>query len=355
MPAKRKKQNKKLGWLRTIIMVILLLLVTLFLWQHELILYGIRQAKGQMTIIANTKPIESFLNDPQYPDSLKQKLKLIQKAKDFAVDSLGMKATDNYTEMYDQQGMPVLWVVTASEAFQMKQKEWQFPLLGSFSYKGYFDLELAQIEEKHLQALGYDTSIRTVGGWSTLGWFDDPILSNMLFRDEGMLADLIIHELTHTTLYIKDSVQFNENLATFIGNEGARQFLSMQYGENSNELRHFENQLHDRQVFANHVLKYYHKLDSLYQNFPEELSDEVKQKKKEQLIKEFVKRIDSLNFNEAENYLGLFENNLPNNTFFQSYLRYRGSMDQLEQQYIEQFNSRLKAMLDYYKSSYSSL
>lgn len=355
MPAKRKKPKKKMGWLRKTFIVILLLLVALFLWQHELILYGIRQAKGQMTIIANTEPIESFLNDPQYPDSLKQKLKLIQKARQFAVDSLGMKATDNYTEMYDQQGMPVLWVVTASEAFQMKQKEWRFPLLGSFSYKGYFDLALAQIEEKHLQEQGYDTSIRTVGGWSTLGWFDDPILSNMLLRDEGMLADLIIHELTHTTLYIKDSVQFNENLATFIGNEGARQFLSIQYGEDSYELQHFENQLHDRQVFANHVLKYYHKLDSLYQSFPAELSEQAMQMKKEHVIKEFVKQIDSLNFNEAENYQDLFENNLPNNTFFQSYLRYRGSMDQLEKQYKMQFNSSLKGMLDYYKSRYSSL
>lgn len=355
MPAKKTRKKKKLGWLKKSLIAFLLLLIALFLWQHELILYGIRQAKGQLTIITQAEPIEKYLKDPGYPDSLKQKLRLVQDAKKFAIDSLGMKPTDNYTEMYDQQGMPVLWVVTASQPYQMKQKKWKFPILGSFSYKGYFDLGLAQTEEKHLQAQGLDTSIRTVGGWSTLGWFNDPILSNMLMRDEGMLADLIIHELTHTTLYIKDSVQFNENLATFIGNEGARQFLSMKYGSESKELIQYQQQLEDRQTFAEFVLKYYHKLDSLYQSFPPDLAKEVKQDRKAQMIEEFVKNIAQLDFNVAERYENLFEDNLPNNTFFQSYLRYRGNLEQLEKQYRQMFNSNLNAMLDYYRSNYSSL
>ncbi|MFW5761446.1 MAG: aminopeptidase [Cyclobacteriaceae bacterium] len=351
--AVKRKKNK--GWFKKVVLIFIGLLLALFLWQHELILYGIRQAKGQINILANAQPISIYLNDPGYPDSLKHKLRLIQEAKSFAVDSLGMKPTDNYTKMYDQQGMPVLWVVTASEPYRMKQKEWNFPLLGSFSYKGFFELDLAQTEEEHLQALGYDTGIRTVGGWSTLGWFDDPILSNMLLRDDGMLADLIIHELTHTTLYIKDSVQFNENLATFIGNEGARKFLAVKYGPKSTELQHYQDQLQDRQIFAEHVLEYYFKLDSLYQTFTAETTDAEKKARKNDMIREFVATIDNLKFTNKENYEGLFSQGLPNNTFFQSYLRYRGNLDALEQQYQQQFDSNLQSMLDYYRSRYTSL
>ena len=349
------KKGKKSNWLKKALMISLLLLLGMLLWQHELVLYGLRQAKGQINIIANAEPIEKFLSNPDYPDSLKQKLVLIQEAKEFAVDSLGMAITDNYTKMYNQHGMPVLWVVTASEPFQMIQKKWKFPLLGSFSYKGYFDLDLAQVEEKHLQAQGYDTGIRTVGGWSTLGWFDDPILSNMLFRNEGMLADLIIHELTHTTLYIKDSVQFNENLATFIGNKGAEQFLTLKYGPRSEELKKYVQQMHDRELFANHVITYYHKLDSLYSSLDANYSKTIKNRMKQNIIQDFVKNIESLNFYQPEKYTGLFEQALPNNTFFQSYLRYRGNMNLLEESFVIKFNANLKEMLDYYKNKYSSL
>jgi len=351
----KPKKSRKISWLKKSLLVVLMLLLAILLWQHELILYGLRQAKGQIKITTNTKPIEDFLNNPGYPDSLKQKLMLIQEARHFAVDSLGMAPTDNYTTMYDQQGMPVLWVVTASEPYKMTQKKWKFPLLGSFTYKGYFDLDLAQVEEEHLQAQGYDTGIRTVGGWSTLGWFDDPILSNMLLREEGMLADLIIHELTHTTLYIKDSVQFNENLASFIGNKGAKQFLALKYGPQSEELKNYVQQMHDRELFANHVLIYYHKLDSLYSSFDAEYSKSRKERMKREVIQKFANTIDSLDFYQPKNYLGLFEQKLPNNTFFQSYLRYRGNMDQLEELFITEYNASLKKMLDYYKKRYSSL
>ncbi len=92
-------------------------------------------------------------------------------------------------------------------------------------YKGFFNQKLAFELKDELEKEGYDVIVRNPGGWSTLGWFTDPILSKMLNRSEGDLANLIIHEMVHSTIFVKDSVEFNENLATFIGDRGAEKFL----------------------------------------------------------------------------------------------------------------------------------
>jgi predicted aminopeptidase len=124
--------------------------------------------------------------------------------------------------------------------FQLKAYEWDFPLIGSFSYKGFFNYDQALEEEDKIRKNGYDTSIDEIAGWSTLGWFKDPVLSDMLDRSSGSLANLIIHELTHGTLYVKDNVDFNENLASFVGDKGALIFLRHKYGENSKEYHEYE-------------------------------------------------------------------------------------------------------------------
>ena len=107
----------------------------------------------------------------------------------------------------------------------MRAYEWSFPFLGRVPYKGFFDRGAAIEEDSLLRLKGYDTGIGNIRGWSTLGWFKDPILSGMLENSEGALANLIIHELWHGTLYVKDSADFNENLASFAGEQGALLFL----------------------------------------------------------------------------------------------------------------------------------
>lgn len=108
---------------------------------HNLILYGLAQAQGQLHIIQHTREVADVMKDPTFPDSLKKKLLLIREIKQFAYDSLGLKPSDNYTTIYDQHGKAVLWTITASDPFCLKPKEWVFPLLGAVSYKGFFDYE----------------------------------------------------------------------------------------------------------------------------------------------------------------------------------------------------------------------
>ncbi len=324
-------------------------------WNYELVTYGFSQARGQLKVLANAKPIGDFLNDPEFPDSLKQKLRLIQDIRQFAIDSLSIADSKNYRTLFDQKGKDILWVLTASPQFSLEPKTWKFPLLGSFSYKGYFDLERAQTEKEALIIDGWDTSIRSVTAWSTLGWFSDPILSKMLDRDRGQLANLIIHELTHATLFVKDSVIFNENLASFIGDKGAQNFLILKYGENSAEYLRYLRSMSDKRKYTEHFLRGAGRLDSLYQTFDQTMDIKQKQVKKDQMIRSVVGNLDTIFFHFPKKHQALTLNNLPNNTCFQSFLRYQSMLPQLEEEYKNKFHSNLAEYLDYLKKTYPSL
>lgn len=324
-------------------------------WQFESVVYGFSQLKGQLQIIWNARPVEEYLNNETVADSLKEKLLLVQEIRTYAIDSLGVNDSENYTTLYDQKGKPVLWAVTGSKPFAMEPKEWKFPFLGAFSYKGFFNYNKALAEQEQLKNQGYDTSVRPVGGWSTLGWFKDPILSNMLYRSEGELANLIIHELTHATLYVKNNVDFNENLASFIGGKGAEEFLKDKYGEQSVEYRNYLHSKKDRESFSAHILRGAAQLDSLYGTFDSQMSKETKTQAKQSYIRQIVDKSDTLNLFQPQNYKWFTENNDYNNAFFMSYIRYRSKQDNFEQEFAGKFNGNLKAYLQHLKKTYPSL
>ncbi|MEM9857460.1 MAG: aminopeptidase, partial [Bacteroidota bacterium] len=231
---------------------LIVLLIGILIYYHDLVYYGLVQGKGQLSIVWNAEPVEDFLENPDTPDSIRQKLLFIAEVREFAVRELGLNDTDNYTTMFDQKGKPILWVVTGCEPFAFEPKTWDFPVVGEMPYKGFFIEEMAYEEMADVEEQGYDVGLRTVGGWSTLGWFKDPILSNMLGRSYGDLANLIIHELVHATIFVKDSVVFNENLASFIGDRGAEIFLKKYYP--NTYLVDYKNELKDEQLYIDHVL-----------------------------------------------------------------------------------------------------
>ena len=337
---------------KKVLLSTLAFLVLLFIIYWDLVSYGLQQAKGQLTIISNTQDVSDVLASDNVPDSIKHQIRNIEEARLFAFDSLGLKQSDNYTTFYAQKGQVSLWNLSASEPFALEPKLWSFPILGSFPYKGFFDLEKAKTEAKELKDEGYDVRIRPVGGWSTLGWTKDPILSNMLRRTEGSLVELIIHELTHSTLFVKDDIEFNENLASFIGEKGAVAFLNNKYGKGSSAYYDYIISEEDSETFRDHMLLAAGKLDSLYQSMIEISSDSIKSKKKEQMINEIIISIDTLHFHN-ERYYQIFQNTLPNNAYFMSYLRYYSSNDSLESllsnSYDNDLRSFIEGMVEYHK------
>lgn len=334
-------------------MTLIVLLSVLVIWNFQLINYGIGQGLGQLKIVWNAKPVSEYLSDSTVADSIKQKLTFIKKVREYAVTNLDLQDTENYTTMYDQKGEPLLWVVTGCDPYSFTAKEWEFPLLGNVPYKGFFELEKAKREFEEIKAQGMDAGIRTVGGWSTLGWFKDPILSKMLERDWGDLANLIIHELVHSTIFVKDSVEFNENLASFIGHEGALLFLEDSYGSNSSELTKYKQEHHDQALQTAHILRGTEALNELYNDFYNQ-NDQEKLEAKNELIKTIMNTTDTLSFYDStrSSYL---KGKVPNNTYFMSYKRYESKREDLLLIYQQEFDGNLKRFIGYLKQKHPFL
>ena len=348
--------QKKAGKIiKRTLLALLVIIIAFVIIYWELVVYGFRQGKGQFTIIWNARPVEEVLADPAFPDSLKTKLNLITQVRKFAIDSLGLKDTENYKTIYDQKGEEIMWVVTACEPFRFKPKEWKFPILGAVPYKGFFMKEKAIELRNELDKEGWDTSIRNPGGWSTLGWFTDPILSNMLERSEGDLANLIIHEMVHSTIFVKDSIDFNENLATFIGDRGAERFLISRYGAQSKEYRDYINLDVDFTRYSDHMLRGSEKLDSLYKSMNETDSLTVRKKLKTETIQKIVNSLDTLTLLMHQKPSGRFKERLPNNTYFMNMKRYQEKQVDFWGEYNDAFKGNLRDYIKHQSEKYPFL
>ncbi|GAB4055318.1 aminopeptidase [Spirosoma litoris] len=347
--------------LKKIGLVVVGVLVILTVWQWELVSYGWMQAKGQLHILWNTQPVADVLANPAYPDSLKKKIELIREIKRFAIDSLGLDKSGSYESFYDQQGKPILWVVTAAQPYQLIARQWHFPILGTFSYKGFFEKDRADSTVADLKREGLDTRIGEVSAWSTLGFLDDPILSSFLDRPEGSLAELIIHELTHGTLFVKNSLEYNENLADFVGEYGALRFLAQKYGKTSVQYQNYLATKAFYERYDEHILRGTRMLDSLYKSFKPTTPVVVKDSLKWKTIRQIVDSSDTLTDQRSKASIRSVKKrqpaklNLPNNAYFIGYLTYRKQQNRFRQEFEKQFGGDFKKYLTYLKQTYPSL
>jgi predicted aminopeptidase len=337
------------------LLALLAVLVILIIIYWELVVYGLRQGRGQLNIVWNARPVEEVMQDPTFPDSLKAKLVLIEQVRKYAIDSLGLTDTKNYKTLYDQKGEEIMFVVTACEPFRFKAKEWDFPILGSVPYKGFFNKDRAIALRDELNKEGWDTSIRNPGGWSTLGWFTDPILSKMLERGKGDLANLIIHEMVHATIFVKDSIDFNENLATFIGDRGTEQFLIATHGKDSEEYLTYVGEDSDFTKYSEHMLRGTEMLDSLYNTMQETDPTEQKSALKKTAIEKIVRLLDTLTLTINKKPSERFKERLPNNTYFINMKRYQSQQEFFWDDMKMNFAGDLKAYIRYHKKKHPFL
>ena len=195
--------------------------------------YVLSVASGQLDILLASRPIDDVLATDELSDQQADRLRLVLDVRRFGIDRMGLDAAANYTQYYDTGGKPPAYNVSASRKDAFEPRTWTFPILGSLPYLGYFSLEEAQALETALQEEGLDTLLVPVAAYSTLGFFDDPVFSSMLERDEAWLANLILHEMTHTTVFRSGDIDFNESLATFVGRTGSNVFLCERFGEDA--------------------------------------------------------------------------------------------------------------------------
>tara|TARA_R110000868_G_scaffold181899_1_gene422849 strand:+ start:57 stop:1094 length:1038 start_codon:yes stop_codon:yes gene_type:complete len=336
--------------------IIIIAIVGLIFINLESIIYGLQQGAGQAEVLWNAQEIDDLLIDPNFPDSTKEKFRYIAEIKNFSEEFLGLTQTENYSTFYDQKGKPILWVVTASPEFEIKAYEWSFPIAGSFPYKGSFDVEIAKGIQDEMIFKGYDTDLDEVNAWSTLGWFKDPILSSMLQRGPGSLAELIIHESTHATLYVKDSAAFNENLASFVGKLGAERFLEYKFGEDSKELNNYVNSRIRRNAYKDYLRKEIDKLNKFYASMDTTQAIQERRMSKTKRIEKIKEGLFEINFFsdslKGRKWLDKIEFN---NAYFSGFSTYSSDLPKLQRQLDTEFDGDLKKMVTSFKTNYKSL
>jgi len=218
---------------------------------------------GQMEILRNKEPISDLVDNPETPAQLRKKLIFIQSVRDFAAKELHLPVNDHYLSYVALDRPYVVWNVVAAPQFSMTPKTWCFPIVGCVSYRGYFAEEDARRFGDSLKQEGYDVFIGGAIAYSTLGWFDDPVLSTFISLSEPGTAALIFHELAHGILYVKDDTAFNESFATAVEQEGLRRWQASVNDPKGYEkwLRHHR----QRRKFTGLISRYRARLEALYE------------------------------------------------------------------------------------------
>ena len=187
--------------------------------------YALRVAYEEIRILWGRQSIVQVLADDGLDDSTREKLTLVLEARAFARDVLAFDVGDNYATLARVDGDAVVHVVTAAYRDRLEAYTWRYPVVGRVPYRGFFDQSRAQRYAAELEARGLDTAVWPSAAFSTLGWFADPLLSNMLEHDPVELMTVVFHELTHVQLYVPSAAEFNESLANFVGHRAATTFF----------------------------------------------------------------------------------------------------------------------------------
>ncbi|MBI6908005.1 aminopeptidase [Pseudomonas palleroniana] len=186
--------------------------------------YYSQLASGQWQLLRAREPVSEVIADPSRPQVLRDHLQQAQKARAFASEHLHLPDNRSY-RLYADIGRPyVVWNLFATPEFSLSPETHCFPIAGCVAYRGYYNQSAVRGEAALLRQRGMDVSIGGVEAYSTLGWFDDPIMSSMMNWGDERLATLIFHELAHQRFYVKDDTEFNESYANFVEQEGTRQW-----------------------------------------------------------------------------------------------------------------------------------
>ena len=187
--------------------------------------YLLQSVKGHLGLMSRAQPIDEILASNDASEVVIRQLKTVVKLRAFAVDSLYLPDNGSYLEYADLERPYAVWNLTAAPEFSIAPRQWCFPIVGCVTYRGYFDEKSAISESENLAASGFDVDVYGVEAYSTLNWFDDPVLNTFLRNDEIHLAALLFHEMAHQVVYVPNATTFNESFAKTIEIEGLRRWF----------------------------------------------------------------------------------------------------------------------------------
>lgn len=226
--------------------------------------YVLRAGFAEASILSRRRPIAQVIADPATRPQTRHKLQVVERARTFAQKALGLRVGDSYTTYSRVDSDTLAMVLQAAPELELREYTWWFPIVGRVPYKGYFSLSQAQAAARELESRGYDTYLRPTTAFSTLGWFNDPLLSTVIEYDDEDLVDTVIHELTHNTLFVPSHVSFNESFANFVGAHGAIDYFCSLEGESGSGCRQARDRWHDELLFGDFLSDLVRRLEAVY-------------------------------------------------------------------------------------------
>lgn len=247
--------------------------------------------RGQASLYSHERKIEEVLADPNVEPTVKQKLAEISKIKQMVSEVLGVAPTNNYTTFVDIKRPAVVKVLTVVKPLELAEKKWCMPIVGCFGYLGFFDEEMALSWKRDFERQGYDTHLRGAPAYSTLGYLRDPLISSMLSDDKGAMVNLIFHESTHSHIFIKNNMNMNEEVASFIGEKAEEFFLKSQP---ANRLLRYYQIRNERKEFGVILKALSDELQLIYSS--SQWSEDIKLTKKQQSFLSAQQKLSRLQY-----------------------------------------------------------
>jgi len=292
--------------------------------------YVLRAAYEEGKILWRREPITQFLEKAVVNQDTQEKLKLVLAVRDYARDVLKLNVGGSYASYSYVDRPDLTFILTAAPKTELKPYTWWFLIVGRVPYKGYFSREDANAAADALKVEGYDTNVRASAAFSTLGWFDDPLLSHLLRYEKVTLSEVVFHELFHNTLYVKGAGNFNESSANFIGHHAAIDFFRERFGANSAEHQRAIQAWQEELEFSDFIEKLG---DSLTELYGKEIPLEEKLRLREEIFergkKDWGERIAS---RPAHRFRGFAKQPL-NNAVMIHYLLYLKNLKLFEELY----------------------
>ena len=313
--------------------------------------YVVRAGIAEARILRARQPITRVLADTAVDAATRGKLSFVLEARRFAADELGIDVGDSYTMYTELDRDTLALVLSAAPRDRLAPKTWWFPVVGRVPYKGYFSESSALGEQRDLEEEGFDTYLRPTSAFSTLGWFNDPILSTVLRADDVEVVSTVIHELSHQHLFVPGQVAFNESFATFVGRVGAARFFCSREGGGPDTVKCARAQARwrDHLRFSAFIDGFVDELESVYDD--PALSYDEKVARREGIFTSALQRFDTEVAPSFESLtFGGFRNAPLNNATLLSRIRYYDRLAAFDA-LLEQQRGDLAATLAYLKES----
>ncbi|HOA72736.1 MAG TPA: aminopeptidase [Phycisphaerae bacterium] len=318
-----RKPVKRTGGLITVVLLAGLTGCGADAWSWN---YAIGAFLGELEYLSRAVPIEQGLEDPELTQEQKDRLEFVIRVRDYAESVIGLNVGDSFRQFVNLRGERLAWNLSASRKDALEPYLWNVPVAGEMPYLGFFKEAEALAERDRLVAAGYDTFLYELDAFSTLGVMPDPVASTLLERPLPSLADTVVHELLHNTIWKTGHAVFNESLATFVGRTGSMEFLAFEFGQDSDLLAEAQ-QLHENSDRIDAFLKQLAaEVEALYaQDIPSE--DKIAQREAifEAARQRFKTEVQPLLHN-PEAYSGYGTLNY-NNAFLLVNVRYNSELD----------------------------